>query len=155
MKPIAHHIQYMIGRAKNFSRKPINEKLIYFEAALRLTYSRLSTRIISFRTIARGLGMPMVESPFEEEPDAHDIVNVLPRSIDTLSRFLPFECKCLVQAIAAKKMLDRRHVKCTFYLGVKKGDGDLFAAHAWVRVGEKIVTGDTQVDEYTVVSMFS
>lgn len=155
MKTKAHHIYTMIGRAKHFSKKPVNEKRLYIEAALRLSYSRLSTRILPFRTIAGGLGMSMAESPFEKEPDAHDIVDVLSRSIVTMSRFLPFECKCLVQAIAAKKMLDRRHVKCTFYLGIKKGGDDLFSAHAWVRAGEKIVTGDARTDDYTVISMFS
>ncbi len=144
-----------IRRAKAFSRKPIHEQQLYFEAALLLIIFRVVIQIVPFRHIVDGLGMHMTESPFDGEPDVYDFLSTLSKCITTWSRLLPCECKCLVQAITAKKMLDLRHIKSTLYLGVKKEEGNLFCAHAWVRAGNNIITGDNKLEEYTVVSMFS
>jgi len=76
------------------------------------------------------------------------------RAILTMSRHLPWESKCLVQAISGKMMLRRRQIPSTLYLGVaKKEDGDL-NAHAWIRCGDRILTGARGHRQFTVVASF-
>ncbi len=68
---------------------------------------------------------------------------------------LPWECKCLAQAISGKMMLRRRQTPSTLYLGVaKKEDGDL-NAHAWLRAGESIILGGGGLERFAVVSTFA
>lgn len=77
------------------------------------------------------------------------------RTIRTMSRHLPWECKCLAQAISGKMMLRRRQIPSTLYLGVaKKEDGDL-NAHAWLRAGDIIILGGGGLKRFAVVSTFA
>ena len=77
------------------------------------------------------------------------------RAILTMSRHLPWECKCLVQAISGKMMLGRKRIPSTLYLGVaKEGNGDL-NAHAWLRAGDIIILGGGGLERFAVVSTFA
>lgn len=52
----------------------------------------------------------------------------------------PWRADCLVQAMAAAHWLGRHGVRWAFYLGVAPAEGTI-AAHAWLRVGDTMVTG--------------
>ena len=71
-----------------------------------------------------------------------------------LARNLPWECQCLVQAVAGKAMLRRRSMPTTLYLGVAKDENARLCAHAWLRCGDVIVTGREGADRFSVVSTF-
>lgn len=62
-------------------------------------------------------------------------------AIAVAAAHVPWRSDCLIQAIAAAKLLERTGLPSHFYLGVSKGpDGELLA-HAWLRSGETIVNG--------------
>lgn len=52
----------------------------------------------------------------------------------------PWESKCLVRALAAQRLLCRRGLSSTLYLGCGMEEGKM-VAHAWLRFGEMYVTG--------------
>ena len=60
---------------------------------------------------------------------------------------------CLPQAVGAQRMLRRRGIPSTLYLGINPAAG--YDAHAWVRVGNLIVTGGPRPDQFAVVSSFA
>lgn len=66
----------------------------------------------------------------------------------------PWDSKCLVRALAARKILKRRGVHTTLYLGVGKEDEKKMIAHAWLRCGSFYVTGGTG-EEFAMVAKFS
>ena len=77
-------------------------------------------------------------------------------AVRTMSRRTPWNSNCLAQAIAAKRMLRRRGTACTLYLGLAKDAHDELAAHAWLRCGNRVLTGGRLSQrQYTVVSTFS
>ena len=131
----------------------MKEQFLYLEATLGLAISKIVILFFPFRFIAKLLGKHMKESPFNDVGNIEEI-RLISKSIHTMSCHLPWECKCLVQAITAKKMLDRRQTENTLYLGLKKENKNHLEAHAWVRTGQQIVTGDHQLQYYTVVSTF-
>ncbi len=91
----------------------------------------------------------------DDESGDRKIEISISRAILTMSRYLPWECECLAQAISGKMMLRRRQIPSTLYLGVaKKEDGDL-NAHAWLLVGEIIILGGFGLKEYAIVSTFT
>ena len=51
-----------------------------------------------------------------------------------------WESKCLVRALTAQKMLSKRNIHSTLYLGCAQKDGKMIA-HAWLRCGSMYVTG--------------
>lgn len=65
------------------------------------------------------------------------IAFVLPR----VAARLPWRADCLVQALAAERWLTRNGIATTLTLGVPKDKPVTFEAHAWLRVGTRIVTG--------------
>ncbi len=71
-----------------------------------------------------------------------------------MSRYTFWESMCLVQAIAALKMLERRGVASTLYLGTSRGASGEMLAHAWLRSGPIYLTGFEQMRKFTVVALF-
>lgn len=63
-----------------------------------------------------------------------------------------WESKCLVRALTAQKLLKRKSIPSTLYLGCGMHDGKM-VAHAWIRCGRMIVTGASE-EEYAVVDKF-
>jgi hypothetical protein len=53
---------------------------------------------------------------------------------------VPWRSDCVVQALAARRWLARGDIAARICIGVRK-DEQGFAAHAWLKVGERIVTG--------------
>lgn len=53
---------------------------------------------------------------------------------------VPWRADCLVQALAARRWLERACVSSDVCIGVRKNEQG-FQAHAWLKVGERIVTG--------------
>jgi hypothetical protein len=88
--------------------------------------------------------------------DQHDcdIPIAVSQAVVRAARNLPWECKCLVQAMAGKAMLRLRGVSSTLYLGLAKGENEQLCAHAWLRCGNIILTGGRVNGQFTVVSFF-
>lgn len=137
-----------------FFKKPLADQILYLEAALWLGISRLAILILPFRWIAPFLGTHMASSDENDENGDRETVISISRAIRTMSRHLPWGCKCLAQAISGKMMLRRRQIPSTLYLGVaNKEDGDL-NTHAWLRAGDIIILGGGGLERFAVVSTF-
>ncbi len=135
--------------------KPITDKLLFLEAAFWLAISRLALLILPFRWVAPFLGQHMAISDENDESGDRKIEISISRAILTMSRHLPWECKCLDQAISGKMMLQRRQIASTLYLGVAKNEGGDLNAHAWLRAGDIIILGGGGLERFAVVSTFA
>ncbi len=77
------------------------------------------------------------------------------RICELVSRYTPWESKCLVQAIMAITVLRLYRIPYVLYLGVKPAtNSEGMKAHAWVGVGAWIVTGREGHRAFAVVSTF-
>jgi len=61
---------------------------------------------------------------------------------------LPWESSCLVKAMAAHRMLKRRHIAHKVHIGVGNNSGDSISAHAWLSSGDRIIIGDKNLDRF-------
>ena len=59
------------------------------------------------------------------------------------------------KAIAAMKMLERRKIESTLYLGTAKDENGKMIAHAWLRSGPFYITGFEEMERFTVVGKFA
>jgi hypothetical protein len=147
-----------------FVRAPAVRKVLALEAAWEL----LRARILTLRpatAYSPALGT-LVETeppagppagPVSGRAEAEEIGHV----VEVVGRCLPFRALCLQQAIAVRRMLNRRGIPAVVYLGiardrVDRAQADLGqAAHAWVVVGSRVVSGDGVLDRYAIVARFA
>ncbi len=141
---------------KNFFKLPFKEKTMLVEALCWLILARLALLIFPFRKIAPRLGIHMKEDPGNIPPPPAGMLPQIRRAIGRAGRCTPWESKCLAQAMAGKKMLRKRGISSTLYLGVANDEGseEKMKAHAWLMCGEIFVTGKEGFEGYTVVSTF-
>lgn len=66
----------------------------------------------------------------------------------------PWKSTCLVKALAASKMLSKRHIPHSIHFGMKKNDSGNYEAHAWVSAGGRVLIGGENVEEYKEVGRF-
>ncbi|WP_340371756.1 lasso peptide biosynthesis B2 protein [Peribacillus sp. FSL E2-0218] len=144
----------IMKKAQTFLRLDFKTKVLYIETFFHLGRARyLKSR--SFSKVAPTLGEQMVESSFEVIAEDKEILANVSRAITIMSRYTIWESQCLVKAMAAMKMLERRNIDSTLYLGTAKDENGGLIAHAWLRSGPFYITGYEVMDRFTVVSKFS
>lgn len=145
----------MGNRLIRFNQLPLKSKVLYFEAFLLLGLSRLIVSLLSFKTLAGLLGVENLETDFSNDGIDLNQVKQIAKAISTMSKYTPWNSKCLVQAYAAKQMLKRRGLPYTIYLGIAKDENKRLIAHAWVRCGTYYVTGGDGSKKFTITGCFS
>lgn len=106
-----------------------------------------------FAKFSKNIGKSGFETP-EIPMDTTSLLKVR-RAVIAVCNRTPWESKCMIQALAAKRILNSMGFPCTLYMGVKNSPetGEMLA-HAWLRCGDKIVTGENGYLEYTVTGKF-
>ena len=66
-----------------------------------------------------------------------------------LSLRIPWHSTCMVEALAAHYMLNRRKICNKLHLGVKRNPVNRLEAHAWLSVGDHVIIGQGNLDEFT------
>jgi hypothetical protein len=133
----------------------LSELRLLVETAIWLIVARMVILNVPFRLIAPLLGKHMVELPVKDEPEHRETLEQVSWAVQTACRNSPWECTCLVQAIAAKSLLKRHGAQSTLYLGVAKDGEKNLKAHAWLRSGNVIVIGAQGMNQFKVVSTFA
>ena len=137
-----------------FNRIPFRFKLIAFEAFLTMAISRFYILFIPFRRVATRMGKPMHETTKEIDSERLTYARQIAWMIEKVSNYTPWESKCLVRALTGQKMLKKRKIPSTLYLGVKKENVDGLSAHAWLRCGNFVILGGKERSGYTTVAYF-
>ena len=100
-------------------------------------------------------GVEKEESAPEEPMDEFDYVQKVARAVLCVCNYTKWESKCLVRALTAGKLLRKKRLHYTMYMGVCQDETGNMIAHAWLRWGKYTVTGGNQnLDRYAVVSKF-
>ena len=143
-----------------FVRAPAPRKGLALEAAWEL----LRARILTLRPAT--VFSPALGTLVETEPPARPVAGraeaeEIGHVVEVVGRCLPFRALCLEQAIAMRRMLTRRGIPAMVYLGIARDRADRAqadlgrAAHAWVAVGSRVVSGDGVIEDYAIVARFA
>ncbi len=128
---------------------------ILLEAFFWLGIARLVMLTLPFRWIEPHLGKRMAESPLDNLPQDPQKLRRVAWAVNKMSNYTPWQSKCLVQAMAAKRMLQSRQIVSTLYLGVTRSKSQQLEAHAWLRCGSMYLTGGQGDKQFTVVATFA
>lgn len=127
-------------------------KTLTVRIVLRAAFYRLCILVIPMKILEKHFGETGKES---EEVDTVDNMNYaiwLGRRIERICDKTMWDSKCLARALVAQKLLAKKRIHTTLYLGLKKEQGKM-VAHAWLRCGISYVTGGTGSD-YVKVACF-
>lgn len=127
-------------------------KKMYLEALFYAAIYRFLILIFSSTFLEKRMGVRGEESEREIAKEAVNKGREIGYVVNWVCKRTPWESKCLVRALTAQRMLRKRRISSTLYLGCGKMDGKL-VAHAWIRSGSQFLTGGNG-DEYTMVAKF-
>lgn len=128
-------------------------KSMLLEAYFYLALARFLKQL-DFSRVALSLGESMEETPFVRDDAERLILQSVSDALHIMSRYTLWESECLVKAIAGMKMLKKRNIESTLYLGTAKDETGLIA-HAWLRSGTFYVSGLEGMPKFTVVAKFA
>ncbi|MBW4890012.1 lasso peptide biosynthesis B2 protein [Mucilaginibacter sp. HMF5004] len=133
-------------------KRPAKEQLLFAEAWCFLATARFMLVFFPFKKIS-----PLFGKLHATEAFGNDTLSLLVKTaLGRACCYSPWRTKCFEQALAAKMMLKRRGVISTMFFGVYKDTvTNKLNAHAWLKSGDKIVTGGGNLERYTVLSSFT
>lgn len=141
-----------MGVIKKFIQLPPGQKRMIPEAIWLSAWYRFQVLYRPFAKLSPKIGTLGQETPWENE-DRRTAAQV--RSmVEAVSHRMPWTCNCLNQALTAKKMLQRRGLCSTLYMGVAPTEDGQMAAHAWLRCGSLYVTGRSGMQNFTVTTIY-
>jgi hypothetical protein len=146
----------MIAALAKLRRRSPAEQRLLVQSVLTLALMRAAIRL-PFATVSRMMGLHQGESSAVADAGTVARAEVIGWAVRTAASHTPWESTCLVQALAAAALLRRRHIEGTLYLGVaKQADArEALSAHAWLRCGELVLTGDAGRLRYTPIASFA
>lgn len=116
-------------------------------------YYRLLLLLFSTEHLTKHMGKFGEESSFQDTNENYRYALRISRLVDRMCDKTIWESKCLVRALTAQKLLRKKGIESTIYLGCKMINNKL-EAHAWLRCGELYITGGDGKD-FTQVAKFS
>src|SRR4051812_49626446 len=108
--------------------------------------------MLPFRRIAAWLGAPGSESPLTASPDQIRTAREVSWAIGCLARRVPWDGRCLAQALAATGMLRRRGLEGTVSFGADREPSGELTAHAWLRFGPCPITGGSGHERFKILT---
>jgi hypothetical protein len=140
---------------KRAARLPNHRKWLLAEALIALLLTRGAMALLPFRRIAAWLGTPGAESPATAMVEEIRIAQEIGWAVDVVARRVPWDGRCLAQALAATGMLRRRGLDGTVSFGACQNESDGFCAHAWLRLGPCMVTGKSGSQHFKIFTTFA
>lgn len=146
-----------LRRVKTLIKQPFWVKAMLLKILFMSAYYRFKILYGPFAKLAPKIGKQGVETP-QEITISDEEMNILRKvswAVPAVCKRTPWQSKCLVQAIIAKKLLNKKNIKCTLYMGVRNDPKTSeMLAHAWLRVGRYIITGIEGHELFTVTGKF-
>lgn len=142
---------------RKVAQRSWNEHRLFLEALASLCWVSLLLEVLPFRKLAPRLGASQQETPTDILPDDQATVLKISWAVQAVARHVSLGFVCLPQAMAAQRMLRRRGIRSTLYLGVApdRADARAIQAHAWLRAGDKIVTGEREAANHRQLASFA
>jgi hypothetical protein len=149
-----HAERGLFAKAVTFANQPPSRRALIMEAGLHVALARLLVwRCGQHRAIivaTRPRTQTNLVSTLVPDDAAREIQWAFARVAPLVKGSRHW---CLVQTIAASRMLTRRGIRWTMRVGVRR-DANALEAHAWLVCGDRIVTGGRQARTMTPLATY-
>ncbi|MBV7276195.1 lasso peptide biosynthesis B2 protein [Clostridiaceae bacterium UIB06] len=144
-----------VKKLYKFFKISFRDKMILIEAFCITGMIRFAILFIDFSKIVKFTGNYKEESSEYLCETERFITKKVGWIVNTVSKNTPWESKCLVKALTAQILLKQKNISSTLYLGVTKNKQNKLIAHAWLRSGLDIITGEREKINFTEVAKFA
>lgn len=131
-----------------FIKLPFKEKCLFFQCIF------LSLFFMVKVSFSRNTQFGIAHAESLQKPIDDNYLESIKQAIRRVNKILPSRSKCLVNALTAQHLLIKHNLSSTLYLAVAKTEQEQLSAHAWLRCGDRVVTGFCNYSKYTVVGTF-
>ncbi|WP_435202010.1 lasso peptide biosynthesis B2 protein [Qipengyuania sp. 902] len=129
-----------------------HDRVATFEALFALTVAQVLVRIVPPRKWRDRFGpSSSLSASGAIGRDQLEPVRRVRFAIARAARNLPTEPNCLPQALAARRMLGRRGIESTLFIGAERDEQGKAHFHAWLKVGSEWVTGLCDEERYALL----
>ena len=141
-----------MGMIKKLLNMPPGQILMIPEAIWLTGYYRFRILYRPFSELSPKIGALGEESPADIQlpPEVMQVRKI----VRAVSKRMPWTCNCMVRALTMKTMLARRAIGSTLYMGVALDESGNMEAHAWLRCGSNYISGETEMDRFTVTAIY-
>ena len=126
--------------------------VFFVEAWCLLHLAKLVILIVPFKKIASRMGSLQLESTHDLQ--SMEKITQIEHAVRRASRYTLHNSKFYDKALSAKALLFQFGLPATIYFGLAKESENKLSAHAWVRCGNRIVTGKVGMERFTVIACF-
>ena len=154
-----YYLKRLIRKLITFYRIPLREKLWLTFLYPYSGIIRAATLLLPFNQLAKLLGHHSQNVQLSSLATEEEYLRAsrIGRITEITSRYTPWKSKCLVQAIMARTLLGYYGIPYVFHFGAHiTGDSkESMKAHAWVKVGPRIITGRKGHKSYGIVATYT
>jgi hypothetical protein len=145
----------MWNELRRFFQISRSRRWLLCEALIALATARIAMAILPFRRIAAWMGTPGAETSATVKSAEIQIAEEIGWAVSVWARRVPWDARCLAQALAGTGMLRRRGLEGTVTFGVCRGEIKELEAHAWLRFGSCMVTGGPGHQRFSTFTTFA
>lgn len=141
-----------MSKLQTYLALDMDDRIATIEAIGRMVWTQWLVRAVPPRLWRSQFGGPQAAS-LRRASEA-DIVPIrrIRLAISRALRNMPGEPNCLPQALAARRMLERRGIASTLYIGTMREHGGNRHFHAWLKAGDEWVTGMCDESRYALMA---
>ena len=142
----------MWNELNRYWRLSKSRRLLLWEALIALGLARLGMAFLSFRPSGVVYSSSRSGTPLNATAEQVEVATDIGWAVGCLARRVPWDSRCLAQALAATWMLRRRGLEPTLSFGADPGKSREFVAHAWLRFGPCLVTGGPGRERFKTIA---
>ncbi len=129
-------------KLKEFLKLNFKEKSLFMLIYILLVIISLVIKMFSFELILKVLKKENLNIKKQMSAEGEETIKNISRFVIASANHIPWNVKCLAQAVVGKILLNYYNIPSKLFLGVKKEEeGKSIEAHAWLKVNDLIVTG--------------
>ena len=133
-------------RLRKLLRLSSSERGLLLRAVLLVALTRVGLWLLPVQVVRRQLARPS-QAPPRSSLDDPSCLDEIAWAVTAASRYVP-RATCLTQALAAQVLVERAGLPSRVCLGVARGDGASFEAHAWLESEGRIVVGGPAIERF-------
>ncbi|MBA3674350.1 MAG: lasso peptide biosynthesis B2 protein [Chitinophagaceae bacterium] len=130
-------------------------KWLLLKAIFISAFVKIALSFFSFKIILNWLGKIKVESDTGAHPLSLTIRKEIKTAVMLCDKYVFWKTECYTRALTAKLLLKPYHLPSTVYIGFYKDEAGEYNGHAWLRSYDMILTGNKEIEKYTVQSFFT
>ena len=127
-------------RLRKFNSLPSGDRLLLISTFVLLGLVRLGLWLLPFGTWRRLIASVSQATHKRQEVGKTDQGKIV-WAVNVASRYMPGGAKCLARALTAQVLMSQYGYSPELRIGVAKGEGGQFEAHAWVEHQGQVVIG--------------